>query len=78
MAKSGVQGAVYTPRPRPLSKREARRIATRLAYEAVQQTLQIGNSEGATYEDQLLIDNALDAIAQRLYERSVDLRSHNS
>jgi hypothetical protein len=52
-----------------MTKREARRIALRLAYEAVQKAIDGGGEEAVTVEDQAKIDNALDEIVQRLFER---------
>ena len=64
-----------------MTKREAHKIAIRLAYQAVQKAVDAGGDEaanlavdggadeGATLADQIKIDAALDEIAQRLYER---------
>jgi hypothetical protein len=57
-----------------LGKRAARRIAVRLAYEAVQKAVDGGGNEGATEDDQMLIDAELDAIAQRMFERWMRLK----
>ena len=56
-----------------MTKREARVLATKIAYEALQKAVQCGGDEaGLTVEaeeDQIKIDNALDDIAQVMYER---------
>jgi hypothetical protein len=52
-----------------MTKREARRIALRLAYEAVQKAVDGGGKEVEDFDDQRKIDEALDEIAQRMFER---------
>lgn len=52
-----------------MTKREARRIALRLAYEAIQKAVDGGGDECADYEDQAKVDKALDEIAQQFYCR---------
>ncbi len=57
-----------------MNKREAKKIAYKIAYRFVQQALDGGGDEArsefadATVADQRKIDDALDAIAQRLFE----------
>jgi hypothetical protein len=55
-----------------MTKREARRIAYGVAYRFVQQALDGAGYGGETGNavDQAKIDDALDTIAQQLYERS--------
>lgn len=54
-----------------MTKREAHRIALRLAYEAVEKAVGAGGAEaGDDLDGQKKIDDALDAIAQQLYERA--------
>lgn len=56
-----------------MTKRQARVIALRLAYEAVQKACDCGGEEAGAgteaYDDQIKIDRALGDLAQRLYER---------
>jgi hypothetical protein len=53
-----------------MTKRQARVRALRLAYEALQKAVDGGGQEcGNDYEGQLKVDAALDAIAQRMFER---------
>jgi hypothetical protein len=52
-----------------MTKREANRIALRLAYEAVQKALDSGGPDVTNEDDQRKIDLALDSIAQRMFER---------
>lgn len=60
-----------TARTKRLTKREAHRIALRLAYEAIEKALRGGGVAAGQDEDaQQKIDDALDAIAQRMYERA--------
>lgn len=57
-----------------MNKQQARRIAYGIAYRFVQQALDGGGDEatalGATEADQKKIEDELDGIAQRLFERS--------
>ena len=54
-----------------MTKREAKRIAYAIAYRFVQSSIDVGGSEaGVDYETQQKIDNALDDIAQSLFERA--------
>lgn len=54
-----------------MNESECKRIANGIAYRFVQQAIDTGDdSEQYAPEDRARIDIALDAIAQRLYERS--------
>ncbi len=56
-----------------MTRRQAHVIALGIAYRAVAKALQAGGDEaGDHYDDQGKVDDALDAIAQRLYERWKD------
>ncbi len=58
-----------------MNKREARRLAHRIAYRFVQQAIQVGGDEvfrdnpKATQADQQKVEDALDDIAQWHYEK---------
>lgn len=52
-----------------MNKRDARRVALRLAYEAVQKAVDGGGEEFPDEDAQQKVDVALDAIAQRLFEQ---------
>lgn len=52
-----------------MNKREARRIALRLAYEAVQKAVDTGGDECLNEDDQRKVDQALDDIAQQMFNK---------
>lgn len=60
---------------RAVTKREAMKVAHRIAYRFIEQALSIGGAEASMYHcgkdcesDQKKIDDALDTIAQRHFE----------
>lgn len=57
-----------------MTRRDATRLAYRIAYRFVQTALEVGGTkadrDGLTPEDQQKVEDALDTIAQRFYERA--------
>ncbi len=53
-----------------MNKREARRIALRIAYQGMRKAIDAGPTEGGDpAEDDPKVEDALDTIAQQMYER---------
>ena len=52
-----------------MTKRQAHVIALRIAYNAINKACGVGGDETDNEDDQQKIDDALDTIAQRMYER---------
>lgn len=57
---------------RPISYREAHARALRLAYEAIEKAVNAGGEEYDDDASQLRLEDALDTIAQRMFERAME------
>lgn len=52
-----------------MTKREARVLAAKTAYFAVEKSIGVGGNEADDTDGQAKVDSALQEIAQRMYER---------